>query len=383
MIDGSLLHGLLQESRELSPAAAGRVKGAAFDQALDRPAVDLVQVNTATEIEERGKRPALFPCGPDELNGPFAHVLDRGQSKADAFFHHGEVPPALIDVRRQDPDPKVAALGDVSDDLIRIAHDTGKKSGHELCGIMGLQISGLIRDQGIGRRMTFIETVTRKISHQVKDLLGLFLRDLMMPLSALDKEGFLLLHFLRLFLPHRPPKKIGLTHRKPGQHIGDLHDLFLIDDNAVGLFEDLLQLRQFILHRDLAALPFDEVIHHPAADRAGTIKGEEGDEILESFRFQLDQEIPHPGALQLKHAGGLPASQKLIGFRIGQRQGHDLHGLIRWTFFIDEFNGLVNHGQGAQAQQVELDQPDLLKITHRVLCDDLIVGSAVERDMLC
>ena len=54
--------------------------------------------------------------------------------------------------------------------------------------------------------------------------------------------------------------------------IGDLHHLFLVDDHAERLFQNLFQFGKFILNFAPAMFALDEVVDHAALDRSGTIK---------------------------------------------------------------------------------------------------------------
>ena len=90
--------------------------------------------------------------------------------------------------------------------------------------------------------MRFVKAVSRKLSHQVKNLLNLFGRVAALD-SAFDKPFALLCHFLRLFLSHGTSQQVGLAQGVASQAIRDLHYLFLIHDDAQSLLQNLLQLR--------------------------------------------------------------------------------------------------------------------------------------------
>ena len=59
-----------------------------------------------------------------------------------------------------------------------------------------------------------------------------------MPASERD---VLLVEDLLLLLAHRPAQQVGAAERVAGELLGDRHDLLLVDDQAVGLAEDLGQ----------------------------------------------------------------------------------------------------------------------------------------------
>ena len=55
-------------------------------------------------------------------------------------------------------------------------------------------------------------------------------------------EGLeLLVQLLLLLLAHRPAQQVGLAQRVAGELLGDRHHLLLVDDQAVGLAQDLLE----------------------------------------------------------------------------------------------------------------------------------------------
>ncbi len=52
--------------------------------------------------------------------------------------------------------------------------------------------------------------------------------------APLDEDGALLRHLLGLLLAHRPAQQVGAAERVAGEHLRDLHDLLLVEDDAVG-----------------------------------------------------------------------------------------------------------------------------------------------------
>ncbi len=83
-----------------------------------------------------------------------------------------------------------------------------------------------------------------------------------MAFAPCDEALALLGHLLDLLLAHGAAQQVGFAQRIAGQAIGDLHHLLLVDDDAVGLFQDLLQLRQIVNHFLAAVLALDEVVDH-------------------------------------------------------------------------------------------------------------------------
>ena len=73
--------------------------------------------------------------------------------------------------------------------------------------------------------------------------------------------------------------------------VEDLHDLFLVGHDAVGLAEDGLEGRVRVLDRGLAVLAHDEVVDHAAAEGPGAIERLEGDDVAELVGLQAAQEV--------------------------------------------------------------------------------------------
>ena len=92
------------------------------------------------------------------------------------------------------------------------------------------------------------------------------------------------------FLSHGLAQNVGLSQGESRHLAGDLHDLFLVDDDAIGLFEDFLQDGMRVLDIDQALLALDKIRNH--VHRAGTIERIQGDQILESLRLQAAQVRP-------------------------------------------------------------------------------------------
>ena len=151
----------------------------------------------------------------------------------------------------------------------------------------------------------------------IKDLLGLAERDAARH-RALDKALPLGIHFGLNLLAHRAPQQIGAAQRIAGQHLGDLHDLFLIDHDAVGFLEDLLKRRVQVVGLLLAMLDRDvarDVFHRP-----GPVQRDNRDDILEAVGPQLLEHVPHAGAFDLEHADRVTVRQQLVAGTVVERQ---------------------------------------------------------------
>ena len=303
------------------------------------------------------------------FNRASADILDRGQAETYTIRNHREVFLALIDVGRQHADPKLTAFRKVPHHLVGIAHLTRQQSGHKLGRIVRLEIRRVVRHQRVGRGMGLVEAIAGKVGHQIKQFLGLLFGQMVLP-RATDEQRLLFLHFLGLLFSHRPTQQIGLPQRKPGQPISDGHHLLLIDDNPIGVPQYRFQGRRIIGQVRWAAFPFDEIIHHPAFERPRTVQGQHGDQILKPFGCDLDQKIAHPRTFQLENSGRARGRQQRVGRGVIQgKAGHIERGTFQTVRggrspFVHETDRMMEHGQCLESEEVELDEPDFLHISH-------------------
>ena len=93
--------------------------------------------------------------------------------------------------------------------------------------MVGLQPSGLVGEQGVGGRVRFVEAVARELLHQVEDMRRLRLGHATV-FGTIDEHAALLGHLLGLLLAHGAAQQVGSAERIAGEHLCDLHDLFLI-----------------------------------------------------------------------------------------------------------------------------------------------------------
>ena len=214
--------------------------------------------------------------------------------------------------------------------------------------------------------MGFVETVLGEFGHLVKDSFGFFGVDAQ-PFGTCQEGVFLAVHLLGIFLPHGTAQQVCLTQGIAGQGTRNLHDLFLVDDNSIGVLQDRFQFRQIVHHLLAAMLTFNKIIHHAASKRAGTIKGAGRDDVLETGWFELDQHILDAAGFQLEYPGGVTGRDQIVAGLVVVPQGGDIE--FR-HFYPHQFNGVFNDGQVFEPQKVELHQADEFDIFHRVLSVD-------------
>ena len=116
--------------------------------------------------------------------------------------------------------------------------------------------------------MGFVETVAGEFVEHVEKLVGLVGLDAVFLRRALDEDRALLGHFLGLLFAHRAAQHVGAAQRVAGENLRGLHDLLLIDHDAVGFLQDRLEQRVIVFGRTLPAL---------RRRRAGSIPSGRGD----------------------------------------------------------------------------------------------------------
>ncbi len=168
--------------------------------------------------------------------------------------------------------------------------------------------------------MRLIESVARKLRHQVEDLLHLLFGKILLR-GALQKTDPLLFHFLGFFLPHRATQDVGFPKGIARQNVRDLHYLFLVNDYAQSLGENRLQLRQFVNNLLPAVFAVNEVVDHAALDGARPVQRIQCNQVLNTRRFVAPQHIAHSSGFKLKHTAGKRSRKDLIGLFVVQWNG--------------------------------------------------------------
>src|SRR5581483_10495185 len=324
-------HRLVERGEHPLPRRAGRIECAAFDEAFEHAAVDGREIDAAAEVEDRFERAFFGAALEDDLDRLFTDVFDRGEAEADFLADRREIRAALVDVRRQDLDILLATFGEVLDDLVGVAHLGCQQPGHEFDRVVRLQIRGLVRDERVGRGVRLVEAIARERLHLVEDLARLIGVDFAFD-GALDEALALLRHLLGIFLPHRAAENIGFAHAVAGEDARDLHHLLLVDDDAVGVFQSLLQARVEIFNLLAAVLALNVLLRHATVERAGTEERDERDDVLEAVRTYFDRHLADARALQLEDAGRRAGAEELVGFLVVERQIVQVDGYA-FTFF--------------------------------------------------
>ena len=162
----------------------------------------------------------------------------------------------------------------------------------------------------------------------------------------------LLRHLLLDLLAHGAAEQIGLAEREAGQDLRDLHHLLLVDDHAIGLFQDRLDRGMQIVGLLAPVLAVDvavDVVHRPRP-----IEGDDGDDVLEAVGLQLAQGVAHARTFELEHADRIAARQERVTRSIVERKPG---GIERHALAGKQLPRRLDHGERLQAEKVELHEP--------------------------
>ena len=197
------------------------------------------------------------------------NALQRGQRIIDGVLANLEGGARTVDVRRLDLDAEPLRLGAKFRELVGVVEFERHRRRQELHRVMRLHIGGVIGHQRIGGGVALVEAVVGEFCEQLEDRIGLPLRHAVLDRAG-DEDRALLFHLGADFLAHRAAQQVGVAERIAGHHLGDLHHLFLVDDDAERLFEDRLQHRVQVFRLLVAVLA--RAIGRNVRHRAGPIQ---------------------------------------------------------------------------------------------------------------
>ena len=224
--------------------------------------------------------------------------------------------------------------------------------------------------------MRLVEAVFGEFFHQVENFVGLVLVDVVF-FRAGNKVDAFLGHGLGFLFTHGAAQQVGPAQRVAGDDLGDLHDLFLIDNNAVGIAQAVCKRIVRIYNGHLPVLALDKFVHHARTQRAGAVQGQHGDDVFKARGLEHAQVLPHARTFYLKDAVRIATGVQLVGFGIGKRQVVEVWRLV--ALKADVVERILNQGHGFQTQKVELDQPcffghGAVKLGHKFAAFALIQG---------
>ena len=380
-------------------SVAHRVEGAGLDEGLQGPLVQDLGVDPLAEVVEVDEGAGSLPFGHDEGDQGLAHVAHGGQSEgdgprtvapgADGAFARGEVRGELgqraVDVGDLDLDAEGPALAEVDGGLVLVVLDRGQQAGQVLDRVVGLQPGGLIGDEPVAVGVGLVEGVVGEGLDDVEEgraerlaVAGGY--------ATFDELDAFFGNESPVLLAARLAQIVGLGERVPGELLGHPHDRLLVDHEAVGVGQDVGEVRVFVGDRLAAVLAVGVVPVHVGRHGAGAVQGDQGGDVVERGGGERAHERAHGPALELEHAHGVALAQHDEGGLVIERDVVDVWPVLGGDF--DQVEGPLDDREVAQPEEVHLEQPEVFDAVHLVLGDDgcipgvVVVGLALDGDVL-
>ena len=280
----------------------------------------------------------------------------------------GKVSPRLIDIGRIDRNVLFLHIDNVFCDLFDLVNTIIEDACQELFRVILFQIGRLIRDDRIGGGVRFVECIGGKALHLRKQLGAYFGRDpargaagnIAAFVKIAVNELVLLRHQFRAVLfGHGAAHEVCLSERVSRKVLEDLHDLLLIDDDTVSLFQNGFQERRKI--GDLLRLGTVFQIGRNEIHGSGTIERDPRDQIFKAVGLKLFHKALHAALFKLEHRIGIPFADELIGALIVAFLSEcDLFARV----LFDIIERLFDIGKGRERQEVHFEHSDGLHFLH-------------------
>ena len=309
--------------------------------------------------------------GDDRVDDIRTDIAHRREPEADIAAARGEVEVGVVDIGWQHLDAHAPALIEIDRALVLVILDRGEECGHVLLREVGLEVRRPEGHQSVAGGVRLVEGIVGEGDEDVPQCLDRPV-GVAIGLHPLAEGDVLLVEDLLLLLAHRATQEIGVAEGVARKLLRDGHDLLLIDDQAVGVAEDLgeglSELRMNGHHRLATVLAVGVVVVRIGTHRPGSVEGEDGRDVLEGVRLHRAQERAHRAAVQLEDPEGLAARQQIEGRAVGERKILEDDGLA--AVGLDVGEAIIKDGEIAQPQEVHLEQAEGLARTHVELRDD-------------
>ena len=157
-----------------------------------------------------------------------------------------------------------------------------------------------------------------------------------------------------------------------------MHHLFLIDNDAQRLLQNLLQLRKFVFDPLAPMFAVNEVINHAALDRARPIQCIQSRQVLNRAWFIPPQHIAHAMRFKLKYAGSKAAMKHLLVRGLVLQRNALQHDFLASNLF-QQLDSVIENRQCGQPKKIHLEQPHLLDSNHVERGDNFVVLRPIQR----
>ena len=181
------------------------VKCAAAHQAFDDFLVGQLSVHSGTEIDHSREGATVCTFGDDPFRRTVSDVLDAGEAIPKLLSFWAEPDAAMVDVRWQNFQSHLGGFANEDGDFIEVSDLAAEQCRHELGGVVGLHVCGLVGHDCVAGAMGFVEAIPGELLHIIEDATGQLVVDVVGFFAALDEAFPMLLHDLGDFLSHGTP----------------------------------------------------------------------------------------------------------------------------------------------------------------------------------
>ena len=167
---------------------------------------------------------------------------------------------------------------------------------------------------------------------------------------------------------HGAANEVRLPQRVARELLENLHNLFLIDDDAVGIFENGLQERRVV--NDLIGMILVADIGGNEIHGTRAIEGNTRDQIFKTVRLQILHKPFHAALFELKHRVRISGRDQLIRF------GHVVADFIEVDIdsqsLFDIAEGILNIRKSREGEEVHFQHSYGFHFLHVELRHDVV-----------
>ena len=171
-----------------------------------------------------------------------------------------------------------------------------------------------------------------------------------------------------MFFRHGAAHKIGLSQRIPRKVLENLHHLFLIHDNAIGIFQNRFEIRR-IVHDPLGMVLVLNILRNEI-HRSRAIQRDAGDQIFEAVRLQIFHEFFHAALFKLEHGVGIARGNQLI--RFGNVVTYFVEVDIDPVILLDILQRILHIGKRGEREKVHFQHAHRFHFFHIELRNDIV-----------
>ena len=218
---------------------------------------------------------------------------------------------------------------------------------------MGFEEGGFPCDEAVGGGVRFVEAVAGEGDDEVPEFLGDLFGD-----AIADGSGDIVSveagdNFF-LFFADGFDAFVGFGEFDVANAVQDPHDLFLVDHNAVGFFENGVDGGVYFSGRFAAVFDIDVFHDHAAFEGSWSVECGGGDDIGEAVGLHFGEEVAHASGFELEDTFGFAALEESEGAGVGE-VGFDLFEVEVGVAAFDVLDGFIEDGEVSQSEKVHFE----------------------------